>query len=141
MKIRLKNKKKTNKIENKSLTKGLIFIGIYFVMSFILEVINFKVLNFGFFPKNILFNFAFWFVVCGLLFLIPNNTAKIVVEAVLLTLQIFVNLVNVTLIKNTGLVFHWNQLSQTGNAAASLEADMVNFGLIFLYILMFKFFV
>ena len=115
MKIRLKNKKKTNKIENKSLTKGLIFIGIYFVMSFILEVINFKVLNFGFFPKNILFNFAFWFVVCGLLFLIPNNTAKIVVEAVLLALQIFVNLVNVTLIKNTGLVFHWNQqlLSQT----------------------------
>jgi hypothetical protein len=43
-------------------------------------MIGFASLGFGLFPKNMLFDFAFWFVVCGLLFLIPNNFAKIIVE-------------------------------------------------------------
>ncbi len=134
----VKKKKKNKQLAtNNSLLKGLIFIGIYFVISFILEMINFKTLGFGLFPKNMLFDFAFWFVVAGLLFLIPNNLAKIIIEAVLLALQIFINLVNVTLIKNTGLVFHWNLLSSAGNATTSLEPDMVNFGLIVTYILIF----
>ena len=106
------------------------------MFSFVFEVINFKVLKFGFFPKNIIFNLAFWLTVCGLLFLVLNNTAKIIIESVLLAVQIFINLINATLIKNTGLVFHWNQLGQAGNATASLETDMVNFSLIFVYILM-----
>lgn len=140
MKVRVKKKKKQekNKIKNNSLIKGIILISVYFVISFVLEIINFKMLNFGFFPKNIIFNLSFWFIICGLLFLIPNNTARLVVESVLLALQIFINLVNATLISNTGLVFHWNQLSQSGNAAASLEIEMINFGLIFAYILIWS---
>ena len=140
--MKKKVKKKVNKktAQNNSLLKGLIFIGCYFVVSLILEMIGFASLGFGLFPKNMLFDFAFWFVVCGLLFLIPNNFAKIIVEAVLLGVQIFINLVNVTLIKNTGLVFHWNLLLNVGNAATSLEPDMVNFWLILAYIIIFAIF-
>ena len=133
------NKKfvKKQKESKNSLAKGLIFIGIYVLFSFVLEVINFNVLGFGFLPSNILFNLAFWLVVAGILFLIPSNVAQIIVGAVLLAIQVFINLVNATLVKNTGLVFHWYQLAQTGDAATSLESDMVNFGLIFAYILIF----
>lgn len=133
-------KKKNNKkkfIQKDSLLKGLIFIGSYFVISFILEMINFASLGFGLFPKIMLFDFAFWFVVCGLLFLIPKNLVKIIIEAVLLAIQITLNLVNVTLIKNTGLVFHWNLILNAGNAATSLIPDMINFWLIFIYVLIF----
>ena len=136
MAVKRKQKKKSNAQSN-SLLKGLIFIGSYFVVSLILEMINFATLGFGLFPKNMLFDFAFWFVVCGLLFLIPKNIVRIIVEAVLLAVQIFINLVNVTLIKNTGLVFHWNLLLSAGNAATSLVPDMINFWLIFAYILIF----
>lgn len=128
--IKRKRKKDSKQKNNNSLLKGLIFIGIYFVISFVLEMINFSSLGFGVLPKNLLFDFAFWLIVCGLLFLIPNNTAQIVVEAVLLGVQIFINLVNVTLMNNTGLVFHWNQVLSAGNAATSLELDMIDFGLI-----------
>lgn len=134
----VKRKRKNKKsVQNNSLLKGLIFIGSYFVISFILEMIGFLSLGFGPFPKNMLFDFAFWFVVCGLLFLIPNNLAKIIVEAVLLGVQIILNLVNVTLIRNTGLVFHWNLILSAGNAATSLIPDMINFWLILAYILIF----
>lgn len=128
---------KQQKEKNNSLLKGLIFIGIYVVFSFVLEMINFKMLGFGIVPENIIFDLAFWFVVAGLMYLIPSNIAQIVVGAVLLAIQIFINLVNATLIKNTGLVFHWYQLAQSGDAATSLEPDMVNYGLIFGYILIF----
>ena len=125
------------KPKNNSLLKGIIFIGVYVLISFILEIINFVSLGFGALPSNMFFDFAFWMVVAGLLFLIPNNVAKIVVEAVFLAVQIFINLVNATLIRNTGLVFHWHQITQTGNAATSLEPDMINWGLIVGYILIF----
>lgn len=131
------NKQVKQNRQKSSLIKGLILISVYALFSFILEIINFKMLGFGFLPENLLFDLAFWLIVAGLLFLIPNNIAQIVVSAVLLGLQIFINLVNQTLIKNTGLVFHWHQLSQSGNATQSLESDMVNFGLISVYILLF----
>ena len=136
MAVKKKNKIKKD-LKKDSMLKGLIFIGSYFVVSLILEMINFASLGFGVFPKNMLFDFAFWFVVCGLLFLIPKNLVEIIVEAVLLVVQITLNLVNVTLIRNTGLIFHWNLILNAGNAATSLIPDMINFWLILLYILIF----
>ena len=131
------SKKQKKKISNNSLLKGLIFIAIYFVISFALEMINFNALGFGIFPKNIMFDLAFWFIVCGLLYLIPNNTAKLIIGAVLIIIQIALNLVNSVLIKMTGLVFHWHQLSRAGAGAECLEPDMINYGLIVVYVLMF----
>ena len=58
--------------KNHSLLKGLIFIGIYVLVSLVLEMINFKMLGFGILPENILFDLAFWLVVSGILFLISK---------------------------------------------------------------------
>ena len=128
---------KEKKISNNSLITGLILIAIYFVLAIVLEIINFNALGFGFMPKNVLFDLAFLFIVCGIMFLISNNIAKIVVGAVVLLVQVVINAVNSVLIRNTGLIFHLQQLADVSKGAESLEKDMINYGLIFVYLLIF----
>lgn len=128
--VKKKTKNKTSKIKNNSLIKGIILISAYFVLSLIVEMINFAMLGFGVFPENILFDLAFLAIICGLLFLIPNNTAKMVIELVLLFVQMVLCVANTILINNTGLVFHLEQLVDAGNGAECLEPYMVNFGLV-----------
>lgn len=133
----MKNKKAKNLVRNNSLLKGLVMIAIYFVAAFVLEMINFNALGFGVLPTNVLFDLAFLLIVCGLIFLIPNNTAKLVVEAVLILVQVVLNVVNSVLIKYTGLVFHFQLLLQLGNGMESLESDMIDAWLVIAYILIF----
>ncbi len=137
MKNNIRSKKKKNIQKNNSLAKGLILIGVYFVVSFLLEIINFATLGFGIFPANIMFNLAFWLIVCGLIFLIPNNTAKAIVTTLLIIVQILFNIANNILKGVTGIVFHWHQLLQTGNGFKSLDKEMFNVWLIILYIVIF----
>lgn len=133
----MKNTKKEKLKKKSSLLAGLIITAIYFVFSIAVEMINFKMLGFGIFPTNILFDLAFLFIVCGLVFLIPNNVVKIVIDSILLFVQALISMANSVLIGNTGLVFHLQQLADMGNGAESLEASMINFKLMAVYVLIF----
>ena len=82
-----------NKLEIKSFYIPLI----YFFAALFMEAGMFVALNFGFYPKYVLFNIAVMLVFFGIIFICYNFKIQMIVSLVLLTVQLVLSFINVTI--------------------------------------------
>ena len=96
---------------SKSLRKDLYIILLFLLSSVILEVVTFSFLGFGFSPKYIGFNIAFW-VFFSMFILIFPNILKIIFCIIILLLQTIIGGVNASLYYFNGDIFYLETIKQ-----------------------------
>lgn len=116
--------------------KKILLTGTYFLAAFVIEVITVAWLRIGI-PQYWLLDLGVLLLISSLLSVVPGVTAQIVVMSVFLFVQIFLTAVNNTLYGMSNMVFSFSMLNVIGEAGNVFSADMVNFLLIGVLILLY----
>ena len=97
-------------METKDILNRLIYILIFTLTSLLLEFITFYCLGFGVFPTYFLFNISFILIISGVLFLISNRKAKLIIIITTLAIQVILNCINVCYYDVLGDIFSFDLL-------------------------------
>ncbi len=111
-----------NKLEIKSFYIPLI----YFFAALFMEAGMFVALNFGFYPKYVLFNIAVMLVFFGIIFICYNFKIQMIVSLVLLTVQLVLSFINVTIYAIYGDLFSFDMINMGGEAFTSFDPSFIN---------------
>ena len=100
---------------------------IYFVFALLFEVIQFLWMGFGVLPKYFLFDLATMIIGASIIFVIPTNVAKTIVMALLLSVQMVLNITNITLYNVFGDVFSFDMLKLGHEVGGAFSFDFIDF--------------
>lgn len=121
-KTKAKTKKNQYKYNLSALYCMLTFLG----TSIFLEITNFLWLGIGFLPKYFILDLSILLIACGIISLYPNFLAQKINCAVILFLQVIVNIVNVTLYNVFGSFLTINMLSLGAEAATAFSFEFLD---------------
>ncbi len=104
-----------------------IYVIIFCLSNFLMEMLVFMRLGFGFYPKYVLFNVTYMVVVSALLFMIKKRKWKLTLSIFLLTFQAVVNCFNVCYYSVLGDIFSFDLLNLGAEAAGVFEFAFLDF--------------
>ena len=108
-----------------------ILMPIYFVVStLIVEVVTFRLLEFGIVPDYFVYNLSILLVIAFFVFIIPNFVAQYVLYSVILLVQIVFVYINYSLFKIYGDLFSLDMIRLVGEAGAAITTNFVYFPVI-----------
>ncbi|MBP3581204.1 MAG: sulfatase-like hydrolase/transferase [Clostridia bacterium] len=135
--------KKQQQIENhnKLSVNQIIKPCLFLVIAITLEIVNFAILKFSasgtnhiqLFPKYVVFDFAFWLIMCGIM-LSAKNWLCNTVFYVALFLQVILCAVNASLYADFGYLFTWDMFMLAIEAIDSFEIGFVDLKSAILYL-------
>lgn len=113
-------------MEKKDVLNRLIYILIFAIGSFLLEIIAFTTMGFGVLPKYILFDIAFIMIISAILFLIKSRRAKLILTIIIISIQVVINCVNVCYYKALGDIFSFDLLTIGEEAAKAFNLSFIH---------------
>lgn len=105
--------------------RKFLYLLLFIVFAIGIELINFKLLNFGLLPKFFMMDIAFILYLCAILILIPFPEVQFWTQTLLILLQIILSVVNVNLKSITGEIFFWDMLALAQDGAQALEGTSI----------------
>lgn len=123
---------------SKTITNKLSMVLYLLVGSFVLELICFHTLKFGFLPQYWLYDFAIVLFVAMIIFAIPNYTAQYVISTIILLIHTILIYANYTLyIVYGGEIFTFEMFKLLKEAADASNSTFFNYVLVTQLILVF----
>ena len=113
--------------------KDVVFLGLFIFSFFLFEFLLFLILNFGVFPKYILFDLSYLVLTSIIIFAIPNFKIKTVFILFLITIHGILCITNATLYMLFGDLFSFEMLSIGVEAVTVLEASVLDWLSIILF--------
>ena len=98
----------------------------YIISSICLEIITFATLGLGILPKYVIFDLVAMLFLAGVVLLVRNNLAQLIVMSVFLILQFVLGYVNYTLLIQFGDILSVEMLALISAAANAMSNDFVN---------------
>ena len=122
---------------NKYWKKKFIALGIFIGACVLCEAVTFLILGFGIFPKYFIINLSIMLTVAGLILVIPTNVASTVLYLIVLLLQCILSVTNIILYTVFKDIFTLDLLSLTGEAAAAMTMDILQFWILLPFVAIF----
>ena len=114
--------------------------GIFLLFALIFEIVTFLWIGVVL-PKYFLLDLGVIFLFTLCIFVLPGFLFQEIVICVILFLQLFLSVVNVTLYSMSNMVFSFSMLNILGEAGNVFSAEMVDFVLIGTYVLLYALFI
>lgn len=114
--------------------------GIFLLFALIFEIVTFLWIGVVL-PKYFLLDLGVIFLFTLCIFVLPGFLFQEIVICVILFLQLFLSVVNVTLFSMSNMVFSFSMLNILGEAGNVFSAEMVDFVLIGTYVLLYALFI
>ena len=110
---------------------------IFFVISFVLEIISFAILKFKtssgstqILPQYILFDIGFWLIICGFILCTHKNWISNLIFYLSLFIEIALFITNTTLKSGFGYLFTFDMLDLLLEMTSSLDSSFLDFKII-----------
>jgi phosphoglycerol transferase MdoB-like AlkP superfamily enzyme len=121
-------------IEEYSMMKQILLIGIFFVSALFIETITFLLLGFQALPQYLLLDIAMLLIIGGFVFIIPSFRAQQIIFGVVIFIQIVLSFVNLSLYHIFGTILTIDMINLFVEAMVATESSVVNYGILFLFI-------
>jgi hypothetical protein len=139
MKQQPRSLKKLKELEKKQLgLNQLLKPALYLLLSFIFELIGFLILGFKhadgsiqMLPTYIFFDIGLWLTIASLMLCTPKNWFANTVFYIAMSVKSLLLVANITLRSGFGYLFSWDMIDLIIEAFESIDADFINFPLIF----------
>ena len=95
----------------------------YLIVTVLLEIMTFCMLDIGFLPENFLYDFSFMLMFMGIIFIIPNYLAQYIVSMVMIVIQLVITYVNYTLYHLYGDVFSFDMVKLFNETKQAITSD------------------
>lgn len=117
------------------------YLFLYMVIgSIILELVNFIILDFGFFPHYFMYDLTIVVVLAMVVFIMPHYITQYVLSTIILGVQALLIYANYSLYMiYTGDLFSFDMMRLLKEAAAAVTSSFVYFSIVFQIILVFLF--
>lgn len=135
---------KREKVETKEKAISVnrfILPALFIFFSILLEITNFLYLGFRtssgsvqLFPSAWLFNIGAILIIAGIMYLVSNKVAMLIIFYIFIFLQVGLNIVNANIYNVFGDVFTLDYIALGGEAAAAIRWEFIDFWSILLYL-------
>ena len=134
------------KVKSKNVSWNRVLIPLIFVLfAIILEIVNFSYLGFVnssgnimILPTYFLFDFSIILIIAGIIYLVYNKTASLILFYFFITIQFLMNIVNSTMYFIFGDILSYELLKLGAEATTALTMDFVDWGGVFLNIMIYS---
>ena len=134
------------KVKSKNVSWNRVLIPLVFVLfAIILEIVNFSYLGFVnssgnimILPTYFLFDFSIILIIAGIIYLVYNKTASLILFYFFITVQFLMNIVNSTMYFIFGDILSYELLKLGAEATTALTMDFVDWGGVFLNIMIYS---
>ena len=95
----------------------------YLIVTLLLEMMTFAMLDIGFMPEHFWYNFSFMLMFTGIIFIIPNYLAQYIFSVVMIVIQLVLCYVNYTLYHLYGDVFSFDMVKLINETKQAITSD------------------
>lgn len=118
------------------LNKKFLISFFFFVFAIITEMITFKYLGFGFFPKYISLDISIVLIICCFTYLIPNYRIQRIITTFIMIAQIFLSYMNITLFNIFGTVMTLDMVNLISEAGKAADSSVLGLNVLVIFIVL-----